>query len=420
MNDIEGLVRNLHTWPVWLEFLVLAGCLFLAWLMAWGLGHRRTGESVLFGYRVIDGLLFPVLALLLVYGIAHEMRVHQPVVVLKLAAPILLSLALIRLFAGVLRLSFPDSRLALLVERLISWLVWLVTVLWITGFLPRVKQQLQDITLTFGNSKVTLLTLISGGFSALLVLIVVLWVSETIERRVLSETVEDRSLRKVAFNVTRAVLLLVAMLLLLSAMGVDVTALSVLGGALGLGLGFGLQHLAANYVSGFVVLLERSVRIGDTIRVDDFQGQVTDINTRYTLIRSMDGTEAIVPNEQLVTERVENLTSADGGGSGDSDGSKVLQRIDVRAGYASDVDQVMRILCDAAMSSPRVLREPAPAAFLSDFGEYGLEFTLTFWITDPENGLLALRSDIHLHILREFRRAGIDIPYPQHVVHMKS
>ena len=419
MNEIEGLVRSLHTWPVWLEFLVLAGCLFLSWMVAWGLGHRRTGDSVLFGHRIVDGLLFPVLALLLVFGVAREMLSHQPVVVLKLAVPILLSLALIRLCVGVLRLSFPHSRLALLLERLISWLVWLVAVLWITGFLPRVKHQLQDITLTFGNAKVTLLTLISGGFSTLLVVIVVLWVSEAIERRVLSETVEDRSLRKVVFNVTRAVLLLVALLLVLSAMGVDVTALSVLGGALGIGLGFGLQQLAANYVSGFVILLERSVRIGDTIRVDEFQGQVTDINTRYTLIRSMDGTEAIVPNEQLVTERVENLTSADGG-SGDSDGTKVLQRIDVRAGYASDVDQVMRILCEAATSNPRVLREPAPAAFLSDFGENGLEFTLTFWITDPENGLLALRSDIYLHILREFHKAGIDIPYPQRVVHMKS
>jgi small-conductance mechanosensitive channel len=214
------------------------------------------------------------------------------------------------------------------------------------------------------------------------------------------------------------VLLLIALLLLLSAMGVDVTALSVLGGALGIGLGFGMQQLAANYVSGFVVLLERSIRIGDTIRVDDFQGQVTDINTRYTLIRSMDGIEAIVPNEQLVTARVENLTSADGG-SGNSDGTKVLQRIDVRAGYASDVDEVLRILCEAATSSPRVLREPAPAAFLSDFGENGLEFTLNFWLTDPENELLALRSDIYLHILREFRKAGIDIPYPQRVVHMK-
>jgi small-conductance mechanosensitive channel len=418
MNDIEGLVRNLDTWPVWLEFLVLAGCLFLAWMIAWGLGRRRTGESVLFGHRIVDGLLFPALALVLVFGVGREMVAHQPVVVLKLAVPILLSLALIRLCVGVLRLSFPHSRLALLVERLLSWLLWLVAVLWITGFLPQVKHQLESVILTFGNSKVTLLTLISGGFSALLVLIAVLWVSETIERRVLSETVEDRSLRKVVFNVMRAVLLLIGLLLLLSAMGVDVTALSVLGGALGIGLGFGMQQLAANYVSGFVVLLERSIRIGDTIRVGEFQGQVTDINTRYTLIRSMDGTEAIVPNEHLVTERVENLTSADGA-AGDSDSTKVLQRIDVRAGYASDVDQVLRILCEAATSITRVLREPAPAAFLSNFGENGLEFTLTFWIADPENGLLALRSDIYLHILREFHKAGIDIPYPQRVIHMK-
>jgi small-conductance mechanosensitive channel len=238
----------------------------------------------------------------------------------------------------------------------------------------------------------------------------VLWISATIERRVLREAVGDLSMRKVAANVIRAGLLLVGLLFVLSAVGVDLTALSVLGGALGVGLGFGLQKLAANYVSGFVILIERSLRIGDLVRVDNFEGVVTDIKTRYTLIRALNGRESVVPNELFITQRVENLTAAD---------PKVSLALNVSVAYDSDVDEVRRILL-AAAEHPRVLREPGPSAHLVNFGADGLEFILSVWISDPENGQQGLRSEINLAILQGLRTAGIEIPYPQRVVHTKS
>jgi small-conductance mechanosensitive channel len=252
-----------------------------------------------------------------------------------------------------------------------------------------------------------LLGVFEGVLAALLVIVLALWLSAVIERRLLRDAVRDLSLRKVAGNAIRVVLLLVGLLFALSALGVDLTALSVLGGALGVGLGFGLQKLAANYVSGFVILIERSLRIGDSVKVDGFEGKVTDIKTRYTMIRSVSGREAIVPNEKLITERVENLSLSD---------PKVLLITNVTVGYDSDVPTVQKILIDAAASSERVLKDPAPVAHLANFAADGLEFSLCFWISDPDNGQLNVKSQVHITILEAFRQAKIDIPYPQRVV----
>jgi small-conductance mechanosensitive channel len=251
---------------------------------------------------------------------------------------------------------------------------------------------------------------IEGTISSGVVLVLALWIAATIERRILQQSVKDLSMRKVAANVIRALLLFIGLLFALSAVGVDLTALSVLGGAVGVGLGFGLQKLAANYVSGFVILIERSLRIGDMVKVDGFEGLVTDIKTRFTLIRAVDGRESIVPNELIVTQRVENLSLAD---------PRVLLTLGVTVAYDSEVSKVQEILCAAAAASPRVLKEPPPAAFLANFGPDGLEFTLAVWITDPGAGQLNLKSQINIRILDGLRQAGIEIPFPQRVVHMK-
>jgi small-conductance mechanosensitive channel len=271
-----------------------------------------------------------------------------------------------------------------------------------------VVQELESVQLSLGKSKLSLLGLFEGVAAAMLVVVLALWVSAVIEQRLIKDAVTDLSLRKVASNALRALLLFVGLLLALSALGVDLTALSVLGGALGVGLGFGLQKLAANYVSGFVILLERSLRIGDNVMVDGFEGRVTDIKTRYTMIRSINGREAIVPNEKMITERVENLSLTD---------KTVLVVSNVTVGYKSDVAQVQSILCECAARSSRVLKSPAPAAHLAQFGSDGLEFSLCFWINDPENGQLNVKSEVNIAILAELRAAKIEIPYPQRVIH---
>jgi len=317
------------------------------------------------------------------------------------------SLAGSRFIARGLAVAFPNSALARMVERVFSWLAWIAAVLWVLGIRPAVRAELEEVHIAVGKSRISVLTLIDGTLSAGAMLVAALWISAVVEKQVLRQAVHDLSLRKVAANAIRAILLLVGLLFALSTAGVDLTALSVLGGALGVGLGFGLQKLAANYVSGFVILFERSLRIGDVVRVDGFEGEVVDIKTRYTLIRALNGRESIVPNEKLITERIENLSLLD---------PKVLVSTEVAVGYDSDPEVVQRILVQAALSAPRVLKDPGPAARLLKFGADGLEFALYFWIADPGNGQAGVKSDVNLAILKGLREAGIDIPYPQRVV----
>ena len=405
MNDLMQLMDDLRHPGVVLEWSFLLGSLLLAWLIARALQRRVPDRSsVWLGERPLQGLLFPVCALSLVYlsrvVLAQQ---HLPVAVLRLALPMLVSLVAIRFMARVLTVAFPASSLVTLIERFVSWVAWLGAVLWIAGWLPMVLTELESIHLHFGKSHLDMRTLLEGVVSSLLVLVGTLWLSSTIEHRLLTQAVQDLSMRKVAGNALRAVLLLVGLLLSLSAVGVDLTALSVLGGAIGVGLGFGLQKLAANYVSGFVILLERSLRIGDHVKVDGFEGKVTDIKTRYTLIRAVNGRESIVPNELLMSQRVENLSLAD---------PSILLTCQVTVAYGNEVPRVQQLLVEAALSCPRVLPEPGPAAHLMQLGQDGLEFTLAFWIRDPDNGQTNVRSSVNIAVLHALRQAGIEVPYP--------
>jgi small-conductance mechanosensitive channel len=331
--------------------------------------------------------------------------------VFKVAIPVLVSLAVIRLGVKVLQVAFKNAPLVRALERTISWLAWIAMVLWVSGLLPVVLDELDDIKWKIGNSTLSVRTMLEGAVTAGVVLLITLWISSAIEARLLrSATGNELSLRKAVSNAVRAVLMFVGLLLALSSVGIDLTALSVLGGAVGVGVGFGLQKLAASYVSGFVMLAERSVRIGDNVRVDTFEGRITDINARYTVVRAPSGRESIVPNEMFISSRVENLSLSD---------SQVLQSTVVSVGYDSDVELVMRLLIEAALKQDRVLRDPAPGANLTNFGADGLEFTLNYWMADPENGQQNLRSRVNLRILESLRANNIDIPYPQRVVHTR-
>ena len=281
----------------------------------------------------------------------------------------------------------------------------------IVGLLPQVMAELSSIQFAFGKTNISLLDLLQGLLSVGLVMIVVLWISTTFEQRVINDMVSDLSMRKMAVNLTRIVLITIGLLFALSAVGVDLTALSVLGGALGVGLGFGMQKIASNYVSGFLVLIERALRIGDNVKVDGFEGRITDIRTRFTVIRASNGRESIVPNESLITQRVENLSAAD-------------QRFNLTTNIVvsgdCDVTQVQQILTDAALAQERVLKNPAPAAWLVNFAADGLEFSLSFYINDPGNGQANIKSAVNIAVLAGLRAAHIDIPFPQRILHIQN
>jgi small-conductance mechanosensitive channel len=409
-DDLGALIDGLLRPAALAEAAVLVGCL----LAAWGLtrllrGPRPKRDSVWFGKGVIDGLLFPVLALALAFAArAGFAAIGAPLAMFQLALPVLLSLALIRLIARVLQLAFPGSALMRLVERSVSWVVWVAVALWITGLLPLVMAELDAVNWRLGGTTISLRNVIEGLVTAAVVLIVALWVSAAIEARLLKGSGQTLSLRKMAASTLRALLLFVGLMIALGAAGIDLTALSVLGGALGVGIGFGLQKLAANYVSGFVILAERSIRIGDMVALDGFEGRVTDISSRYTLVRSLAGRESIVPNEMLITQRVENLTLSD---------AKVVLKTGVQVAYGTDLDALLPKLAAAVQAVPRVLADPPPAVQLDRFADNGIELAIPFWIGDAENGQANVRSEVNLAILRTLNAEGVEIPFPQQVVH---
>jgi small-conductance mechanosensitive channel len=410
-DDLGQLLGALLKPSALVELAVTAGCLALAWVLVRLVrGRERQPGSIWFGDGVVGGVLFPLTALLLALLARWVLTLPPlslPIAVFRLVVPVLTSLAIIRLTVRVLDRAFPHSAAMRTLERSVSWLAWIAVALWITGLLPLILNELDDIRWKIGSAQVSVRNILEGTVTAVLVLVVALWVSAALETRLLAGATDNLSVRKIAANALRALLLFVGLVFALSAAGIDLTALGVLGGALGVGIGFGLQKLAANYISGFVILAERSMRIGDVVKVDNFEGRITDITTRYTVIRAFNGREAIVPNEMMITQRVENSSLAD---------PKVLLTTVVQVAYGTDLDALMPLLAQSVGAVPRVLADPAPAVQLSNFAADGLELTLAFWIKDPHNGQGNVRSGVNLAVLRTLAQAGVDIPFPQRVL----
>lgn len=391
------------------EAAVLGGCLAAAWAIVRLLrGRAVPAGSIWFGRRIVDGVLFPMVALALAFGARVALAGSVKIAVFKLAIPILLSLLVIRLTVRVLGASFPESQWMRVIERSVSWIAWLAVVLWVTGVLPVLLDAMDELRWKMGTTQISLRNVVEGTLTAGLVLVVALWVAAAIEKKLLRGTGDDLSMRKMAANLVRVVLLFVGLLLALSAVGIDLTALSVLGGALGVGIGFGLQKIAANYISGFVILAERSLRIGDIVRIDNFEGRVTDIRTRYTVIRALNGRESIVPNELLITQRVENASLAD---------TRIAVASQVQVAYGTDVNTLRPKLEAALRGVPRVIADPAPSVQLSNFGADGMDLAINFWIADPENGTGNVKSDVNLAVLAVLDAEGVEIPFPQRVMH---
>ena len=396
------------------ELLLFLACITVTWFLVWVV-RRATPQwdlSVLLGRHLLDGVLFPTLLLGLVFITRAVWAKSHAVWIFDFLVPVCFSLAVIRLGVKVLQVTFKSAEWVRPIERSLSWLAWAAVVLWLTGLLPLVLEELDQIKWKIGASHLSVRTLIEGGLTAGLVMLLTLWVSSAIESKLLkSSTGSELSLRKAVSNAVTSLMLFVGLMLSLSAVGIDLTALSVLGGAIGVGIGFGLQKLAANYVSGFVILAERSMRIGDSVKVDGFEGRISDIKARYTVIRSLTGRESIVPNEMLINSRVENLSLAD---------SRILQSTQVTVAYDTDVDGMMQLLLQACEAQNKVLKDPLPFVTLTNFGADGLEFGAHYWVDEQQAGLLTLKSEINIQILQLLQTKGIEIPYPQRVVHTRG
>jgi len=321
---------------------------------------------------------------------------------------------LVRLIVYSLRYVFQGNDSIRVWERTAAWLIWGAFAFHITGLLPHIHAALEGLSFEAAGHRFSVWLLLQALAVIVAAVIVSLALARLVESRLLRLEQMNLSLRMALAKAARTVLLILAVLVALPAVGIDLTVLSVFGGALGVGIGFGLQKVASNYVSGFIILLDRSVRIGDLITVDNRYGEVEEINTRYTLIRSVDGTESIVPNETLITETVVNHSLSQ---------PAVRVALPVQVSYDADLELAQALMLEAARGHPRVVQdddEKLPRVFLKDFADNGILLELGVWIRDPSEGQNNLRSDINWAIWRSFKAAGIQIPFPQRVVHLAA
>jgi len=415
---LAEFVDSLGDRGVVLELLIIAAGIAIALVLSRHVRKRRlaiaeaTGRVAELGRGSVRRLTFPLTAMLLVLlgrGIAH--LAELPTQLFGVTIALLGAMALIRMTVFALRTVFAPSGWLAGFERGFAALVWALFALHVLGILPDLIEWMESVQFSVGKQKLSVWLILQGLATVLVTVLGALWISGQIEARLMAAQGLDASLRAVFSRLAKALLLLVAILVALPIVGIDLTTLSVFGGALGVGLGLGLQRIASNYVSGFIILLDRSIRIGNVINVDRFRGEVREITTRYTVLRSTTGIESIVPNEMLISAVVENETFSN---------SRVRIAVAVQVSYHSDLELAMRILTECANAHPRVLDEPAPQAFVTGFADSGVNLELGLWIADPQEGTLGVRSAINLEIWRAFKRQGIEIPFPQREVRLLS
>lgn len=413
----EGLAEtSLSDWfaqfsgpQVLLELGVIVLVIAAVW---WALRSLRSAlrydnpDSVFFGSKVVDGALFPLLSLVVLSVCRAALAPYQNSLLLSLAIPILTSLLLIRVGVKVLKLAFPGKRWVEPVARSFSWLIWICVVLWIIGLGQTLLNSLEAIHWGIGGKQVSVLRLLESVLTAGLFLLGSLWLSSALEKKLMaSATGAHLPGRKGITTALRAVLMFVGLLVAMNMAGIDLTALSVFGGALGVGIGLGLQRLAANYVSGFVLFTERAIRVGDSIKVGGFEGTVIEMSGRYTAIQASNGRQAIVPHEMLTGTLVEKVSQT---------APRALQTIAITVHNSNDPALVQRLLAESAQAQPRVLTTPAPVANLVNVSQTGFDFILNYYIGDlAAGGTEGLRSAVNLAILTAFEQHKIVIAAPQ-------
>ncbi|MBL0352628.1 MAG: mechanosensitive ion channel domain-containing protein [Candidatus Dechloromonas phosphoritropha] len=392
---------------IW-QLLALAACLGVAWLIErWWRGRHAEGAG-----RLRDAgsrLVFPLSAMLLVGVTELALANFTNVNLLKLAMPLLSSLALVRSVVFVLRQAFPAATWLTTWERIIATAVWGWVALYLTDLAPYVIDALEQVDFALGRQRVNLWMIVHGLFTALLTVVAALWIAGIIETRLMMVDTLDSSLRIVGVRVAKALLTVAAIVTSLSLVGIDMTAFSVFTGALGVGLGLGMQKIASNYVSGFIILLDRSIRLGNVVQVGTDVGQVTRITTRYTVLKNTTGTECIVPNDLLISSVVQNQTYSD---------TRLRLATTIGVAYDTDLDLAMRLMTEAASGQRRVLADPAPKVLLTLFGDSSILLELGFWIADPEAGKGGVTSEVNLAVWRAFSDNGIQVPFPQCEVRM--
>ena len=374
-------------------------------------------DHVLEGGALISPPLVIVVLLLTARAVSTVFAL--PTTILDVALQLAAAFMLARLVAFTLRLMMGARSWFVRWERRLTWIAWVLVSTQILGWLEPVRRFFDDLDLAPGeNTHFSLWMLMESVVVVTVFVVIASLIAGVVERRVMKSETVALSTRIGISKSVKFVLVGLSILLGLNAVDVDITTLTVLTGAVGLGLGFGLQSIAANFVSGFVLLMDKSIKPGDVISFTGHTGTSTEnfgwvqeLRGRYVVVRDRDGVETLVPNQNLITNQVINWSYSD---------RKVRLKLPVRVSYQDDPEQALAVLLKAADCSRRILHDPAPVSRLMGFADHGMELELRFWIADPENGVNNVRSDVNRAIYRLFREHGITIPVAQREVRVTS
>ena len=398
----DRVEATLNTASGWLELALTLACFLVGFFVDRYFERRSSAQAPRISLPGgVVRFAMPVVAFALLMIVRAVWKNYLPPLFLDVGLLLSVALALIRMLVYTLRRLVPNASWLKGSERTVTFAVWTLVALHAIGILPQLAEEMDAVSLPIGSG-LTLRTIVESLVVVTVTLALTLWLSGLVEQR-LMRTHLDLSQRALASRFVRAVLLVVGVLVALQTIGFDLTLLSVFGGALGVGIGLGLQKLASNYIAGFVILLDRSIRLGDLVTVDNRHGVVTKVTSRYVVVRGYDGNQAIVPNETLVTTTVLNHAL----------GNRDLRvPIAITISYTSDVDRALALMCEVAARHPRVRSDAgrAPSAFVVRFGEFGIELELGIWVEDPEKGHADVRSDVSRDVWKAFQAAGIGVP----------
>lgn len=360
-------------------------------------------------FSVVSGCVLALGAYILIAGLNYH---PASLFVCRVAYNLFFSFALLSLLMECLQGMLGQHWITPRIRRFVTTAFWALAVLQFFGILTDLVDKLNSVSIPLGSGSMTVWTLFMAIFSILLTLAIANWLANLVHQFIEGLDNISRNIKVVLSRIVTVLFMILAVVTALGSVGIDLTVLSVFGGALGVGLGFGLQKIASNYISGFIILLDKSIKIGDLVTVSGFRGEVTEINTRYTVVRNADGVENIVPNESFVTSPVMNYSYGS---------ESCVYYINVSVAYDADVERAMAIMLEEGMRErPRIDTTRRGWAYIDSFGASGINLSLGFWIQDPKNGSAGLRNAISLAILKRFAEEGIEIPYDRLDVNLRE
>jgi small-conductance mechanosensitive channel len=321
---------------------------------------------------------------------------------LAVSAKLAIAWLIIRLVTSLIRNEF--------VVRVVSLAAWLVAALSIIGQLDPAIDALDSFAIMLGGLRLTPLLLIKLG----VLLAVALWLtniaSNFLEARITQSRDLTPSIQVLLIKMLRLGLMVLAVVIVLSAVGINLSALAIFSGAVGVGIGFGLQKIVANFISGVILLADKSVKPGDLVTIGDSSGRISAMNTRYISVAAGDGREFLIPNEDLITQKVVNWTYTD---------KNTLVKVNFSTNYDADPRLVCKLAIEAAEAAPRATKGSVPGCIITEFAEAGMKFTLTFWIADPD-GMDKVKSDVMLTLWDAFKHEDIRVPYPVREIRIRG